>query len=318
MDALETSMSATRSPVADPLVSVLVASFNQEKYVLDCLESIRNQDYPNLELIISDDASRDATFEVASRWIEKHRQRFVRAVAVRQHVNLGIVRHFQYLFDQAHGEFLAYLAADDCLVPSSIRGRLQVLQEDNSIDAVFGNAEQILEDGNVLKPQFIPPHIAVQLSDSRLILSSLILNWSVPGPVIMLRREAILQGGSLGRLPEDLHGEDAYIYIRLAALRKLRFINRIVAKWRFVPGSSSNPIQRNQFNRRYTMESDLRLRPMLRGLDRLALNLRIADSEAVLNPGSRLPSFCKRVIFRTIVIQLRFLLRLRALPSRKA
>jgi hypothetical protein len=56
---------------------------------------------------------------------------------------------------------------------------------------------------------------------------------------------------------------------------------------------------------------------MLRGLDRLALNVRIADSEAVLNPGSRLP-FCKRIFLRTIVIQLRFLLRLRTLPSRKA
>jgi alpha-1,3-rhamnosyltransferase len=314
MDALEAGMSATQLPTAEPLVSVLVPSFNQEKYIVDCLESIRNLDYPNLELIVSDDASRDGTFEVANQWIEEHPERFVRAVAVRQPVNLGIVRHFQYLFDQAQGEFLVYLAADDCLVPYSIRCRLQVLQQDSSIDAVFGNAQQIQEDGNVLKPQFIPPHLAAQLSDRRLLLSSLILNWCVPGPVMMLRREATLQDGSLGRLPEDIRGEDAYIYIRLAALRKLRFINEIVAKWRFVPGSSSNPVQRNHFNRRYTMESDRRLRPMLRGLDRFALNLRIADSEAALNPGSRL--LWKRVFFRTMIVQLRFLLRLRTLPRK--
>lgn len=311
-------MSATQLPTAEPLVSVLVPAFNQEKYVVECLESIRNLDYPNLELIVSDDASRDGTFELASQWIKEHRERFVRAVAVRQPANLGIVRHFQYLFDQSQGEFLVYLAADDCLVPYSIHCRLQVLQQDSSIDAVFGNAQQIQEDGNVLKPQFIPPDLAAQLSDRRLLLSSLILNWRVPGPVMMLRREATLQEGSLGRLPEDLHGEDAYIYIRLAALRKLRFLNEIVAKWRFVPGSSSNPVQRNHFNRRYTMESDRRLRPMLRGLDRLALDLRIADSEAVLNPGLRLQSLGKRVFVRAIVMQLRFLLRLRTLPSRKA
>ena len=308
-------MSTARYPSSEPLVSILVASFNQEEYVIDCLESIRNLDYPNLELIISDDASRDGTFEIARRWIEDHRDRFIRAIAVRQPVNLGIVRHFQYLFDQAQGDFLAYLASDDCLVPSSIRCRLRVLQEDSSIDAVFGNAEQILEDGSVLKPQFIPPHLAAQLSDERLLLASLILNWRVPGPVMMLRRDATLQDGSLGRLPEDIHGEDAYIYMRLAALHKLRFINEIVAKWRFVRGSSSNPVKRNHFNRRYTMESDRRLRPMLRGLDRFALNLRIADSEAVLNPGSRLLSLCKRVFFRTIVMQLRFLLRLRTVSG---
>jgi cellulose synthase/poly-beta-1,6-N-acetylglucosamine synthase-like glycosyltransferase len=318
MDALEASVSVARSPGTEPLVSVLVPSYNQEKYVIDCLESIRNLDYPNLELILSDDASSDATFEVAGRWIEEHRERFVRAVAVRQPVNLGIVRHFQYLFDQAQGEFLAYLASDDCLVPASIRCRLGIFQQDGSIDAVFGNAEQIQEDGNLLKPQFIPPYLAAQLSDRRLLLLSLILNWRVPGPVMMLRREATLQGGSLGRLPEDLHGEDAYIYIRLAALGKLRFINEIVAKWRIVPGSSSNPVERNHFTRSYTLESDRRLRPMLRGLDRLALNLRIGDSEAVLNPGSRLPTLCKRVFLRLIVIQFRLLLRLRTLGRREA
>jgi alpha-1,3-rhamnosyltransferase len=311
MDALEAGMSAAQLPTAEPLVSVLVPSFNQEKYIVDCLESIRNLDYPNLELIVSDDASRDGTFEVTNQWIEEHPERFVRAVAVRQPVNLGIVRHFQYLFDQAQGEFLVYLAADDCLVPYSIRCRLQVLQQDSSIDAVFGNAQQIQEDGNVLNPQFIPPDLAAQLSDRRLLLASLILNWHVPGPVMMLRRKATFRDGSLGRLPEDLKGEDAYIYIRLAALGKLTFINEVVAKWRFVPGSSSNPVQRNDFTRRYTMESDRRNRSLVQGLDRLALDLRIADSEAVLNPRTRLQALCQRILFRVVLVQLRFLLRLR-------
>ena len=91
MDALEASVSVARSPGTEPLVSVLVPSYNQEKYVIDCLESIRSLDYPNLELILSDDASSDATFEVAGRWIEEHRERFVRAVAVRQPFRSGVI-----------------------------------------------------------------------------------------------------------------------------------------------------------------------------------------------------------------------------------
>lgn len=300
-----------------PLVSVLVPSYDHEKYVVDCLESIRGLDYPNLELIVSDDASPDGTFELAGKWIAENRGRFARAAAIRQPVNLGIVRNLQFLFDQAQGEYIAYLASDDCLVPSSIRCRLQVLQEDGSLDAVFGNAEHFLTDGTVLKTRFIPPHLAAQLSVRAVMLSSLILNWRVPGPVMMLRRAATLPGGSLGRLPEELQGEDEYIYTRLAALRKLAFVDTVVARWRAAPGSLSNPLQRNYFTLRYTVESDRRNRPLIHGMDRLALDVRMADAAVILQRKNRWQFLGRKFFFRACLAQLRLLLRIRTWIARR-
>ena len=61
-----------------PLVSVSVITYNSSKTVLETLESVKTQTYPNIELIISDDCSPDNTVEVCREWIEQNKERFVR------------------------------------------------------------------------------------------------------------------------------------------------------------------------------------------------------------------------------------------------
>lgn len=52
------------------LVSVVITNYNHEKYIVDCLDSIRNQTYKNIEIVIIDDASTDNSIEVINNWIE--------------------------------------------------------------------------------------------------------------------------------------------------------------------------------------------------------------------------------------------------------
>ncbi|MBR5577209.1 MAG: glycosyltransferase [Bacteroidaceae bacterium] len=52
-------------------VSIVVITYNSSKYVLETLESVKAQDYPNIELIVSDDRSTDNTFELVNQWIEE-------------------------------------------------------------------------------------------------------------------------------------------------------------------------------------------------------------------------------------------------------
>lgn len=61
-----------------PLVSVAVVTYNSSKTVLETLDSIYNQTYPNLELIVSDDCSPDNTVEICREWIAGHSRRFIR------------------------------------------------------------------------------------------------------------------------------------------------------------------------------------------------------------------------------------------------
>ena len=260
----------------EPLVSVLVPSYNHEKYVIECLESIKNLTYRRLELIVSDDCSQDGTFALAEQWAQKNAGRFERILVVRQEKNVGLVANLQYLFNSALGDYLAYIASDDVFMETAIERRLKMLQHDRDIDAVFANAQLVSESGTVLKEEFIPKRIARELSSQRLLISSLLLNWCVPGPVMMLRKRAVLEIGSLGLLPVDLKAEDRYIYIRMAALGKLRFVNEIVAKWRAVPGSFCRPHLKTNMMLEDTELADRKNRHLLSGVNRIALENRVA------------------------------------------
>jgi glycosyltransferase involved in cell wall biosynthesis len=299
---LDMSVSIVVNPETnpEPLVSVLVPSYNHEKYVLECLESIKGLNYKRLELIISDDCSPDDTFNLAERWAERNTVRFERILVKRQETNLGIIRNLQFLFNSAHGEYLAYIASDDAFVPSAILSRVQVFQKYLDIDAVFGNAELISESGSVLKAQGITQRFARELSAPSLMVPSLILTSFVPGPVMMLRRAAIFEGGSLGPLPADLRAEDWYIYLRMAIGGRLRYVNEVVAKYRITQTSLSRSPSHYKTMIEALIHVDNIFRYSLTGFNRFLLETRIIRWKLELTEGKRIR---KKIIQSLVSLQ---------------
>ena len=59
-----------------PLVSVAVIAYNSEKYILETLDSVKEQTYDNIELVISDDCSTDNTVKICRHWASQNAQRF--------------------------------------------------------------------------------------------------------------------------------------------------------------------------------------------------------------------------------------------------
>jgi alpha-1,3-rhamnosyltransferase len=292
----------------EPLVSVLVPAYNHHQYIIECLESIRALNYKRLELIVSDDCSTDNTFELAEQWAQKNADRFERTLVVRQEKNAGLVRNLQFMFNNAQGDYIAYIASDDVYVESAIAARVEMLERNRDIDAVFGNVQEMSIDGAVIRNEHIPKWRARELSLSKLLTSSLILNFCVPGPSMVLRRKAVLEGGSLGQLPADLRVEDIYIYIRLAALGKLRFLNAIVAKYRILPGglnlNRKNPsVRAEQHINTFAMNMHL-----LTGFNRFAMENRIARYKLERHKGKF--AFYSLGVFavRSVIILLRAIL----------
>lgn len=102
------------------MVSVVVITYNSSKYVLDTLESVKAQDYANIELIVSDDCSTDGTFELCRKWVDENAGRFVRTAVVRTPRNGGICANYNRGLREVRGEWVKYIAGDDMLVPSCI------------------------------------------------------------------------------------------------------------------------------------------------------------------------------------------------------
>lgn len=122
-----------------PLVSVLVVTYNSSKTVVETLDSIANQTYPNLELIVSDDCSTDNTVEICREWIETHKERFVRTELLTVEKNTGVSANMNRGADACQGEWVKDIAGDDVLLPECIEIYMGYVKEHHEAVCVFAN-----------------------------------------------------------------------------------------------------------------------------------------------------------------------------------
>src|SRR5713226_4040179 len=98
------------------LISVCIPHYNRSKYLLAVLESIRNQTYPNTEVIISDDDSSDDSLYVIPKYLaELEGTCSIRFRYIRQEKNLGYDGNLRALMSAATGDYLFILGNDDAL-----------------------------------------------------------------------------------------------------------------------------------------------------------------------------------------------------------
>lgn len=111
----------------NPLVSIVIITYNSAKYVLETLESAKAQTYSNIELIVSDDCSKDNTVAICRDWIEKNKKRFARTRLIESEKNTGIPANCNRGFKEAKGEWVKSIAGDDALYPDSIESYINFL-----------------------------------------------------------------------------------------------------------------------------------------------------------------------------------------------
>lgn len=136
------------------LVSVVLPSYNHEKFIIDALQSVISQDYPNIELIIIDDASTDNSCIIIDDFIKQHPLRKIKYI--RHEQNAGAVNTLNELFDLAEGDYVALINSDDVWDHSKIRQQVQVLSDFPEIGAVFTHASFINDKGKVLGASALP------------------------------------------------------------------------------------------------------------------------------------------------------------------
>lgn len=99
--------------VYNPLVSIVVITYNSSKYVLETLDSIKLQTYQNIELIVSDDCSTDNTVELCTDWLEKNRGQFHNVELITSKINTGISANCNRGMKRCIGEWVMLIAGDD-------------------------------------------------------------------------------------------------------------------------------------------------------------------------------------------------------------
>lgn len=134
--------------LSEPLVSIVVVTYNSSETVLSALDSALNQTINDYEIIVTDDASRDNTVELINKWAEDNKDKLLRLKGFRilnNSINKGVAGNCNTGASEARGKYIQFLAGDDELFPDAIE-RKSLACEENDLNLVFSDIEICFRD----------------------------------------------------------------------------------------------------------------------------------------------------------------------------
>lgn len=200
-----------------PIVSVVIPSYNHAQYVENAIRSVKEQTYPNWELIIVDDGSVDSTPDVLWR-LEKDE----RITVVCNPVNRGQSAVVNQALAMTKGDFVCFLPSDDWLLPRKLELQVARFQElDDTYGVVYGRGQRFFEDTGEIVDIETPRHAGW-------VLKQLVERNFVYPITPMFRRECF------ERFPfdESYRAEGEAIYLKLALAYKFAFVPDFVGVMR--------------------------------------------------------------------------------------
>ncbi|MEG1947424.1 MAG: glycosyltransferase family 2 protein [Lachnospiraceae bacterium] len=126
------------------LVSILIAAYNEEKYIKRCIESVLHQTYKNIEIIIVNDGSSDQTEQICKEY--KGNDNRIKLIT---QMNLGVSMARQVGLNNASGEFIQFIDSDDWLEPNRTEILVNTILKDKT-DIVFSSAFRHRDDGTAV------------------------------------------------------------------------------------------------------------------------------------------------------------------------
>jgi ADP-heptose:LPS heptosyltransferase/glycosyltransferase involved in cell wall biosynthesis len=175
-----------------PKVSVLVPTFNYARYLPETIESVLAQDFTDIEIIVSDDASTDNSAAVIRHYAARDpRIRFQLHPA-----NLGMVANWNWCLQQARGDYVKYLFGDDCLASRHALGRMVAMLETHPTATLAASARLILDENSEVTGLWDELRATGLLNGPQAVAHCLRTNRNLIGEpsVVMFRRVAASRG----------------------------------------------------------------------------------------------------------------------------
>jgi glycosyltransferase involved in cell wall biosynthesis len=212
-----------------PLVTIVTPSYNQAAFLEQTIQSVLDQDYPNLEYIIVDGASSDGSQEI----IKKYEHRLAWWVSEPDHgqaeaINKGLAR--------ANGEIVAWLNSDDYYLPGAIAAAVLALNSAPETGLVYGDVLAVDGNSEIIN--------TLRYKDWKLI--DLMCFNIIGQPAVFFRKELFERAGQL-----DIHYHcmlDHQLWLRMAGLAPIHYVPELWAAARF-HAAAKNIAQAPQFGR---------------------------------------------------------------------
>lgn len=189
-------MKVVNMGIDQKLISVCVITYNSSEYVIETLESIKEQIYQNIELIISDDCSTDDTVLICKEWMAENKGRFVGTQLLTTTQNTGIPANLNRAIAMITGEWCKIIAGDDMLLSDCITANVAYVQENVNVDIVFSKCRRFWKnEENIELGEFLPRKKAIEVleSEKSLQLGELYRKNYIPAATSFIRTSLLKQ-----------------------------------------------------------------------------------------------------------------------------
>lgn len=215
-----------------PLVTIGVASFNNDKYILETLESIRNQTYENFELIINDDCSTDSSVSLIKNWISKNEA--LKVTLIENNKNKGLCNALNNIVKASKGVYISLIASDDIYLPNFIKSRVDYLIGSNENIALCYSKSYLINE----KSERIGIEERDYWLDGSVFEELCSLNNSFCKPFTSMVKKSIYD--DIGLYDENLIFEDLDFFFRLTKKYDIAYIEKIETEYRIIGNSLSS------------------------------------------------------------------------------
>ncbi|MGY0217727.1 glycosyltransferase family 2 protein [Endozoicomonadaceae bacterium StTr2] len=195
----ETDTDLTLSESA-PLVSVIIPCYNHEDYIADAVNSVLNQTYSNIELIVINDGSTDQSGHMLDELSRHH------PFTVIHQQNAGVSSAMNTGLAHARGTYIATLDSDDIFLPDKLFKQIEFLEKNPHIDICGGNMVIINETGELDLPRRFAPYREFDFEDVLLEKKDII-----PASSALIKRHVI---DKVGGYNPDVRVQDLYFWLK--------------------------------------------------------------------------------------------------------
>lgn len=232
--------------IKNNLVSVLIPAYNHENYIQETIESIINQTYPNIELIILDDGSKDKTWEKITELKPKCENRFVK-IHFETKQNEGTCITLNKLLKLSSGEFVYIIASDDLTKPQAIEKEVKFLQDNPDYALAVGDNEYVDSMGKQIfrtqkaftsniknakyktVKEFLSSKLKIDfLSDDFGSYKTLYKENYIPNGYLI--RKNIFE--TIGNFTKNAPLEDFWLMLQISKYKKMKYIDEILFSYR--------------------------------------------------------------------------------------
>lgn len=205
-----------------PLVSVIAVCYNHEKYLVETLDSIINQTYKKIEIVILDDNSNDNSVELIENWITKNK---TKCDFIKHQYNQGICSSLNESLSFCSGDYIQLISCDDKLVINKIEIQVNKYKQlPKEYGIVYSDAFIIDELSKNTKKKFLDKHLKAKniqkLSGN--IFNELIKGNFIPAMSTLIKKEVFLK---VGKYDEELDFEDYDFWLRASKFYKFYYID---------------------------------------------------------------------------------------------